>query len=169
MKSAVLSLLVSAQLFGTSALIKELNPKVSNERAIKLGSYIDQAAFKYGVLPKTLTAIIAHESRFKKNSISCFTRKSTRFKACYNTCDIGLGQINYDSWAKDLKLDPCRLRYDDQYNIDVTARILSKAKKANPDDPYWWSHYHDGRSRFREIYEAKLEKVFDVIEDENGE
>lgn len=128
------------------AHIRKVNPKAD---AVRLAGLIHKIAGRYHLNEKTFAAIIEQESSFEGGIKSCHGRSSS--------CDYGLGQINA-LWIEEMELDARRLRYDDEYNLDVAARILSDViKRFGQYDPRAYSYYHDYRPEYRSDYEAMVE------------
>ncbi len=164
---SLMALATAIQLDGTAVTIKSIVPKISNARAQKLGTIIDKTSAKYDVKPDILVAIIAQESAFRQGAVNCRVKADYVKRISVVSCDLGVSQINFETWGKVLKLNPCRLRSDDAYGIDAAARILARVKRANPDDPIWWSKYHDSREIHRNKYEnlvfSRLDKANIVL------
>lgn len=159
-------LISSASLKGGALLVHQLNPRLPVDRAQRLGRAIDRSAAKWNVDAGILAAILAQESFFQTGLERCYGRSLKNLRVSGWTCDIGLAQINWETWGQKFGLNRCKLRYDDVYAIDVAARILARIKRYIADedtDPRWWSIYHDARPQHREQYEAlvlaRMEKM----------
>jgi phage gp46-like protein len=69
-------------------------------------------------------------------------------------CDLGLAQVNWETWHQALQLDRRRLVDDDAYNIAVAVEILADTRTRFGDGPGWWTRYHDHRPDHRLRYGA---------------
>lgn len=154
MRSLVMALALTTQIPQTAQNIKDAMPKMRISRAVALSKIIDKVAQKYSIDPDVIVAILAQESSFRSGIISCYPRKKPN-GCVVMVCDIGIAQIN-ELWIERLNLNPCRLRLDDAYNIDVAGKILSIVRKGNEDEANWWSRYHDGRPSRRATYELAV-------------
>jgi hypothetical protein len=121
---------------------------------------IRKAGTKYGVDPEVLAAIALVESDFRSGRLACWP--VTLPDRCEPTCDYGLAQVN-QLWITKWGLSPCRLLRDDQYNLEVASRILRDLKKRYPDEPNYWSRYHDSRPDHREPYEKTVMALLEGV------
>jgi hypothetical protein len=129
--------------------VQKANPKLNRGRAIKIARLLEAKAKEHKVPLRIFAAIVKQESTFRPG-----------IKVCHGgrTCDYGLGQIN-QLWIREWDLDPHRLQHDDEYNLDTSARILSKAIRAyGKKDPKAYSRYHDSRPDRRLVYEQLVER-----------
>jgi soluble lytic murein transglycosylase-like protein len=125
------------------AFIQRVNPDVTVVRAAALTRIIVEACEARGLDPLLLTGIIAQESRFHADVLSCRGRG----------CDMGVAQVNWLTWGVELKLDRQRLIHDDAYNVAVAADILVDLHRRFGDEAgRWWTRYHDRRPDRRAQY-----------------
>lgn len=143
-------------------LVSIAKPYLPNTDTIRLGRIIHKAAVRHHVDEAILTSIIAHESSFRSNLYSCwlYRRSDT---TVYYTCDIGISQINWETWGSKWHLNPCRLRSDDAYNIDIAAKILAGIKVAYGHEEYWWSRYYNNRPSKRAEYETMVNRFLGAL------
>lgn len=134
---------------GVAQFIKDARPGIDPKEATRIAKLIVSACAKYRVDPLTLASIVAHESQFEREVLACTPRG----------CDYGLGQIN-EVHIDEMKLDPDRLLFDDAYNLNVAARILSREKEHQTTEKNWYSRYHDARTPQRTKYEEKVTPFF---------
>ena len=74
------------------------------------------------------------------------------------TCDHGVAQIN-QIWIKQWSLDRERLINDDEYNLIVSAKILSDLKKRfSKIESNWFGRYNTSNPVKRIEYEARITK-----------
>jgi hypothetical protein len=116
-------------------LIHQTNPTVPAERAARLASLIVTECGARQIDPLILAGIIAQESHFHASVQRCQ----------YGFCDLGLGQVNWETWHQALQLDRWRLLHDDAYNIAVATEILVDTRARFGDGAGWWTRYHDHR------------------------
>ena len=84
--------------------------------------------------PLLLAGIMAQESRFHADVQSCHA----------GGCDLGVAQVNWETWARELELDRHRLIHDDAYNLAVAATILTDLRvRFRSEGRSWWTRYHD--------------------------
>jgi hypothetical protein len=150
----MLILLTTLLTVTTAERIAQQNPALGTRRVQQLAAWIDAASRRHDVPAEILTNILAQESTFRRGISRCYGSILNHLRVSKITCDMGIAQINLDGWGRDLRLDPCRLKYDDAYSIDQAARILSIIKRRDGLEPNWWSRYHDNRPSKRAIYEA---------------
>lgn len=117
---------------------------------------IHKSSKKYNIDWRIITAIIQQESTFQKDPQECLTSK----KHC---ADLGIGQINWHTWATPLSLNRKRLLTDINYNIDVMGHILSIVKKGHEKDTRWFSRYHSFKPSTRRVYESFVTPKFKRI------
>ena len=106
--------------------IRILNGHISESRANQLAKVISKESKKYDINPNILTAILRQESNFKSEQKVCYIVH--RHHACFQTCDLGIGQINriwVDKWA----LNEQTMIVDDALNIHIAASVLSIIKR----------------------------------------
>jgi hypothetical protein len=123
-------------------LIHRTNPSVPAWRASRIASLIVRECGARQVEPLILAGIIAQESHFHASVLSCQ----------HGFCDLGLGQVNWETWHRALRLDRERLLHDDAYNIAVAAQILADTRARFGAGPGWWTRYHDHRPERRSQY-----------------
>jgi len=125
------------------AFIRRVNPDVPVARATALTSSILAASEARGLDPLLLTGIIAQESHFHADVQACLGRG----------CDLGVAQVNWETWGTELKLDRHRLIHDDAYNVGVAAGILADLRRRFGEEAgRWWTRYHDRRPDRRAQY-----------------
>lgn len=160
MKYLILALAVLLQAPNASAIEEFIVAKHSIkylQHNLK-GDYLDEVtltilrnAHKYNLDWKIMAAIIAQESSFKKDPQHCSRH--------INTCiDLGIGQINYETWKEEFHLNKRKLLRDMNYNIDVMAQILSKLRDmygpqgSRRHEKRWHTRYHSFTWKHRKIY-----------------
>ena len=123
------------------------------ENSDKIAASINKASKKYRIEPEVLVALLMVESTFNQDATS-------------STGDIGIGQVN-PLWKKEFKnrhlgdLDLNRLKQDQDYNIQITAQILSLCKKGGYKNYY--GVYHSKTSSLRKKYTARVKKYMVAI------
>jgi len=136
------------------AFIQRVNPDVTRVRAAALTRTIVEASEARGLDPLLLTGIIAQESRFHADVLSCRGRG----------CDMGVAQVNWETWGVELRLDRQRLIHDDAYNVGVAADILVDLHRRFGDEAgAWWTRYHDRRPERRAQYAALVRSHAPVL------
>jgi len=129
------------------AFIRAVNPDVPAERATALTATILSASEARGLDPLLLTGIMAQESHFHADVQSCLGRG----------CDLGVAQVNWETWGEVLGLDRLRLIHDDGYNVGVAANILVDVRRRHGGEgPGWWTRYHDRRPERRADYAERV-------------
>jgi hypothetical protein len=123
-------------------LVHRTNQAVPAPRAARIASRIVAECQARGIDPLILAGIIAQESHFHASVQRCR----------YGLCDLGLGQVNWETWRDALRLDRARLLDDDAYNIAVAADILADTRARFGAGPGWWTRYHDHRPDRRDRY-----------------
>jgi len=125
------------------AFIGKVNPDVPARRAAALTTTILEESEAHGLDPLLLTGILAQESHFHADVQSCLGRG----------CDLGVAQVNWETWGAELKLDRHRLIHDDAYNVRVAAGILKDLRRRFGEEAgRWWTRYHDRRPERRAQY-----------------
>ena len=123
--------------------VLRVNPDVPAARAAALTTTILDVSEAHGLDPLLLTGILAQESHFHADVQSCLGRG----------CDLGVAQVNWETWGEALGLDRHRLIHDDAYNVGVAADILSDLHRRFGDEAgRWWTRYHDRRPALRAQY-----------------
>lgn len=129
------------------SFIRRVNPDVPVARASALGAAIVAASERRGLDPLLLAAIVGQESHFHADVQACLGRG----------CDLGVGQVNWETWGAALGLDRQRLVHDDAYNLGVAAHILADLRRRHGDEGgRWWTRYHDRRDERRVEYAARV-------------
>ncbi len=129
------------------ALIRRVNPEVPRTRAAALAATIVTAAAARELDPLLLAGIVAQESHFRASTQACLGRG----------CDLGVGQVNWETWGAALGLDRLRLIHDDGYNLGVAAGILADLRQRHgAEGRRWWTRYHDRREDRRVAYAARV-------------
>jgi len=132
------------------AMIDQL---VSVPDSDQIAGSILKASTKYQIEPEVLVALFMVESSFNQNAIS-------------STGDIGIGQIN-PLWKNEFKtrhlgnLDLIRLKKDRDYNIQITAQILSLCKKGGYKNYY--GVFHSKTPLERKIYTLRVQNRLSEI------
>jgi len=132
------------------AMIDQL---VSVPDSDQIAGSILKASTKYQIEPEVLVALFMVESSFNQNAIS-------------STGDIGIGQIN-PLWKNEFRtrhlgmLDLNRLRQDRDYNIQITAQILSLCKKGGYKNYY--GVFHSKTPSERKIYTLRVQSKLSEI------
>lgn len=116
-------------------------------RAAGLAASLVEVSDRRGLDPGLLTAILAQESHFHAGVQACLGRG----------CDLGVAQVNWETWGGALRLDRERLIHDDGYNVEVAAAILADLRRRHGEEGgRWWTRYHDRRAERREAYAARV-------------
>ncbi len=138
---------------GVANFIRDVTPWATPNDATRLSKLIVKSAAKWGIDPRTLAAVVRHESGFKRDALACRNEAD---------CDHGLGQIN-SVHISDLKLDPKKLM-DPAYNLNIAARLLARAQLYEGVENAWWSRYHDVRPgprlRYERVVSPYMRKAF---------
>jgi hypothetical protein len=116
-------------------LIHVTNPSVPAGRAARIATRIVTECVRRGIDPLILAGIVAQESHFHASVQRCQ----------HGFCDLGLAQVNWETWHDALQLDRKRLVDDDAYNVAVAAEILADTRARFGQGPGWWTRYHDHR------------------------
>jgi hypothetical protein len=116
-------------------LIHQTNPAVPAARAARIASLIFAECENRRLDPLILAGIIAQESHFHASVQHCQG----------GFCDLGLGQVNWETWGEALRLDRKALLHDDAYNVAVAAGILADTRDRFGTAAGWWTRYHDHR------------------------
>jgi soluble lytic murein transglycosylase-like protein len=125
------------------AFIRRVNPDVPAARAADLTRTIVEASERHRLDPLLLAGIMAQESHFHADVQSCIGRG----------CDLGVAQVNWETWGAELKLERARLIHDDAYNVGVAADILADIRlRFGEEGGRWWTRYHDRRPERRTEY-----------------
>jgi soluble lytic murein transglycosylase-like protein len=121
--------------------IRALKPSMSVARSRDLARLVGRKARRYGLPPEVIVAIIRQESHFQAGAKNCYV--VSRRRANWVTCDLGLSQVNLQ-WVSRWGLNPCRLQWDDDYNLDVGARILRDLRRryGQAEPLTWWTRYN---------------------------
>jgi soluble lytic murein transglycosylase-like protein len=134
--------------------IRRVNPDVPVARATRLAAAIVEVSQARGLDPLLLTGIIAQESHFHADVQSCHA----------GGCDLGVAQINWETWARWLKLDRHKLVHDDDYNIRMAGEILVDIRtRFGGEGPAWWTRYHDARPERRADYAQRVRSHAPVL------
>jgi soluble lytic murein transglycosylase-like protein len=137
-----------------AAFIQRVNPDVPAGRADALATAIVEVSRARDLDPLLLTGIIAQESHFHADLQSCNA----------GFCDLGVAQINWQTWAHELRLDRQRLIHDDAYNIEMAGEILVDTRaRFGGEGPAWWTRYHDARPERRAEYAARVRSHAPVL------
>jgi hypothetical protein len=140
----------------TAAYVHDLRPELGERRVARLAKVIDAAAARYDQDPMLLAAIVRTETYFDSGQKNCWPAP-WRPEPGAITCDYGLAQVN-EQWVKRWNLNAERLQHDDQYNLNVAARILAQIQKmfGAKEPGNWFGRYHSGTPSKRRVYEARL-------------
>lgn len=129
------------------AFIRRINPDVPVSRATALAASIVVESERHVLDPLLLAGILAQETHFHADVQSCLGRG----------CDLGVAQVNWETWGAELGLDRQRLIHDDAYNVGVAAGILSDLRRRHGVEGLgWWTRYHDRRPERRAEYAARV-------------
>ena len=127
--------------------IRSANAAVPPERAAALALTTVEIAQASHLDPLLLAGIMAQESRFHADVQSCHA----------GGCDLGVAQVNWETWGRELELDRHRLIHDDAYNLQVAATILTDLRvRFRREGRGWWTRYHDARPARRADYAARV-------------
>jgi len=127
--------------------IRGVNAAVAPERAVALARVTVEIALARHLDPLLLAGIMAQESRFHADVQSCHA----------GGCDLGVAQVNWETWGRELELDRHRLIHDDAYNLAVAATILTDLRvRFRREGRGWWTRYHDARAERRADYAARV-------------
>lgn len=137
--------------------VQKANPELGEGDARRIAYLVESAARRYDMDKRTMArfaSIIRQESRFHSGIKVCHGRQ--------HGCDYGIAQVNA-MWIEEYELDIHKLRYDDEYNIDVAARILSGVVKRFKRDPYAYSYYHNADPEKRVEYQQYIESAIPKV------
>lgn len=140
----------AATIQGVQRFIVDTVPSMASSTARRYAKMLVEKGQRYGVDPLLMASVVYLESGFQRNKLRCDPR----------SCDHGLGQIN-TVWVDTWNLDADRLVTDDAYNLTVVAKVLALEQRDHPNDPKWWSNYHDHREGFRRKWEEKLKPTLE--------
>ena len=177
MKTTILSTLIAALLFSTTAqsvslskvqvanmhtrliakMIHAIQPELKESAKNRIAKSLYSTTKKYKVDPKLMVAIIGTESDFVNEKVS-------------TTGDISLAQINTAVWNKEFvrlgldKLNPKLLKKNEAYALNKMAEILNilKARHAKKDSK-WFARYHSQTKKYKNIYSIKVEKRLKML------
>lgn len=143
--------------------IKELQPSMSYERAMKLSNIIYKGALKHGTDPMITVAILNQESSFINQHTFTITRDVTRhcdhnsckevIKETHTVKDMTIAQINVYT-AAEYGFDLDRLfNMDTEYALECHFKILEdKIKMCKHLGDEAWSCYHSATPKHRLKY-----------------
>lgn len=129
--------------------ITTLEPATSVADSLLVAMVVDKWSRAYKLNWKLMIAILAQESSFRTDPQKCLYKK----RQC---SDLGIAQINYNSWKDELSLDHNKLLVDVHYNIENMAKILSKLQVRYGHEKMWWSRYHSATREHRLSYQRKI-------------
>lgn len=135
-------------------------PNIDRKYAMNLSNIIHRKAKQYDISANLMTAIFMQESSYisHNHAMYCGVEKDT---INYETCvivDFGMGQINYRT-AKALKLDLNRLKWDMEYNIDCSFKIMKDFKNRYfKTEYYWWTRYNSSTPSYRNQYRENVQR-----------
>lgn len=147
----LMSLLFMPQAFAANnfdvakASIKYVQPDLKDQEASVITSALLKHSSYYKLDWRIMAAIVAQESSFRKDPQDCLHIKT-------KCADLGIAQINFFTWGKELKLDRKKLLTDVSYNIETMAKILSRLKETYGKEPKWHTRYHSFTNSHRKTY-----------------
>lgn len=140
-----------------SKMIKVVQPELVNKDRNRIAYSLYLTTKKYNIDPKLMIAIIGTESDFVNSKVS-------------TTGDLSLAQINTEIWNKEFvrlgldKLNPKRLKKDENYALSKMAEILTILKKRHAkNDSQWFARYHSHTKKYKNLYSIKVEKRMRMI------
>lgn len=134
-----------------TALFLFFNQTPKAREAARVAPIIYEEATRYDIKPETLAAVVAHESRFRKDARG-------------GLGEIGLGQLKRGTLAtagyehlSDEELARPRL------NLRLAARHLAHAKKLCGGKPVRWLSRYNGRKCGPSSYSRKVVKIIEEL------
>ncbi len=138
-------------------MIKVVQPDLDKVNRNRIAYSLYMTTKKYNVDPKIMIAIIGTESDFRNNKVS-------------TTGDLSMAQINTTVWNKEFermgldKLNPKRLKKDENYALSKMAEILTILKSRHgKKDNQWFARYHSHTKKYKNLYSVKVEKRLRMI------
>lgn len=127
-----------------------------SKKHLDLGYKIQSMSKDLNLHPFVLVALINQESTFRHSARS-------------RTGDIGLTQINYEIWSKELLrvksvvLSKSILKKDMEYALEITRHILNIIKTKHSKDRRWVARYHSRSYKEKVKYIKAIQKQFNNI------
>lgn len=133
----------------------KLQPALTTAQRRELARAVFDASRSHNIPPKVLLSILFKESSLRIDPQNC----RQNMAACK---DLGIAQINWDVWGKELGLNKYRLVSEYGYSANVAARILAIYKKRYQDrfPRSWQSFYHTGTPGIRQAYDAAIRRIY---------
>lgn len=138
-------------------VIKELQPKLSDKDAEAIATIVSRNSAKTGIEWRLVVAILFQESSLKIDPQNC----KVNFTRCN---DMGIGQVRYSVWGKELKIDKKRMVTDLEYAIGKVYKVLGHYReKYGQKELNWFTRYHHGDPSFRFEYMKRLNRAYAKI------
>lgn len=138
-------------------VIKQLQPKLSDKEVETIATIISRNSAKTGIEWRLVVAILFQESSLKIDPQNC----KVNFTRCN---DMGIGQVRYSVWGKELKIDKKRMVTDLDYSIGKVYKVLVHYRNAyGHKELNWFTRYHHGNPSFRFEYMKRLNRAYAKI------
>ena len=134
------------------ASIMYVQPALNQGEAFFITKSLLKHAKEFKLDWKVMASIISQESSFKKDPQDCLHKKFC--------ADLGIAQINWKTWNKELHLDRNKLLTDVDYNILIMCQILSRLKDDYGDERHWFTRYHSFKEERRQLYADYIYHIF---------
>lgn len=138
-------------------VINSLQPKLSDKEVESIATTISRNSAKTGIDWRLVVAILFQESSLRLDPQNC----KVNFTRCN---DMGIGQVRYSVWGKELKIDKKRMVTDLEYAIGKTYKVLVHYRERyGHKELNWYTRYHHGDPGFRFEYMKRLNKAYAKI------
>lgn len=138
-------------------IIAHLQPKMSANNALKLAKIVSRLSAEYDIDYKLSLAIMFQESSLRLDPHNC----KVNLTACN---DMGIGQVRYSVWGKELKIDKVQIVTNLEYSVKMHYEVLRDYKKRYKNKELnWFTRYHSNDSTLRYEYMQRLNKVYHKI------
>lgn len=138
-------------------VITHLQPAFGANEAKAVAKIIDRRSAETGIDWRLVVAILFQESSLRLDPQNC----KVNFTRCN---DMGIGQVRFSVWGKELKIDKKRMVTDADYAIGKVYKILAHYKiQYSKKELNWFTRYHSGDPDFRSAYMRKLNKAYAKI------
>lgn len=140
-----------------SKVISNLQPNLNSKMNRLLTESIYKNAQATGIDWRIAVAIMFQESSLTLDPQNC--------KADFTQCnDMGIGQVRYSIWGKELKIDKKRMVTDVDYAVGKVFKILAMHKESHGQKEFnWFTRYHSKTPSHRAEYMRRLNKAYAKI------
>lgn len=135
--------------------IGTLQPKLGQNRD-KLALAIWNNSQKTGIDWRLAVAIFYQESSLTLDPQNCLKT---------NKCnDLGIGQVRYSVWGRELKIDKTKMLTDVNYAVSKSFDVLHYYKSQYADrELNWYTRYHSRTPEHRALYQHRLNHAYSKI------